>query len=185
MTKDRLFVIILVMLIPMTGCFGAVDNADAEENEGDTIVNNYYYNNTTSVVTPQVEMFSAGGMLTNNMSNSGEIDTYTYSDLLGGLNYGAIGYFHPFSFETKAGEAVKIHYISVIGNISSWNFVSECEDNSTWSIGTIDMYMGGSHLDCLHTFKIAVEKKVDQTWDVENPPNYYSLIYSIESVTVV
>ena len=34
MTTDRLFVILLVMLIPMTGCFGAVDNADAEENDG-------------------------------------------------------------------------------------------------------------------------------------------------------
>jgi len=36
MTTDRLFVIMLVLLIPMTGCFGAVDNADAEE---DPVVN--------------------------------------------------------------------------------------------------------------------------------------------------
>ena len=33
MTTDRLFVILLVMLIPMTGCFGAIENSDAEENE--------------------------------------------------------------------------------------------------------------------------------------------------------
>ena len=46
MTTDRLFVILLVMLIPMTGCFGAIDNADAEDNDENetTIVNNYYYN---------------------------------------------------------------------------------------------------------------------------------------------
>ena len=37
MTTDRLFVIMLVMLIPMTGCFGAVDNADAQD---DTTENN-------------------------------------------------------------------------------------------------------------------------------------------------
>ena len=36
MTTDRLFVIMLVILIPMTGCFGAVDNVDAEE---DTVEN--------------------------------------------------------------------------------------------------------------------------------------------------
>jgi len=33
MTTDRLFVIMLVILIPMTGCFEAVDNADAEEKQ--------------------------------------------------------------------------------------------------------------------------------------------------------
>ena len=33
MTTDRLFVILLVMLIPMTGCFGAIDNANGEEEE--------------------------------------------------------------------------------------------------------------------------------------------------------
>ena len=33
MTTDRLFVIMLVILVPMTGCFGAIDNADAEEKQ--------------------------------------------------------------------------------------------------------------------------------------------------------
>ena len=67
MTTDRLFVIMLVMLIPMTGCFGAVDNADAQddtvENTSETIVNNYYNNTTTIVDTPIIEKFTTGGMI--------------------------------------------------------------------------------------------------------------------------
>ena len=37
MTTDRLFVILLVMLIPMTGCFGAIGDAEADENDGNEI----------------------------------------------------------------------------------------------------------------------------------------------------
>ena len=39
MTTDRLFVILLVMLIPMTGCFGAIDNADSEETDQNEVEN--------------------------------------------------------------------------------------------------------------------------------------------------
>jgi hypothetical protein len=52
MTTDRLFVILLVMLIPMTGCFGAVGDADAQDE-------------TTPVEpssTNDVEMFTVGGV---------------------------------------------------------------------------------------------------------------------------
>ena len=51
MTTDRLFVIMLVMLIPMTGCFGAVDNADAGE---DTVENPTSSENVTQTNSPPV-----------------------------------------------------------------------------------------------------------------------------------
>ena len=51
MTTDRLFVIMLVMLIPMTGCFGAVDNADAEEH---TVENPTSSENITQTNSPPV-----------------------------------------------------------------------------------------------------------------------------------
>ena len=37
MTTDRLFVILIVMLIPMTGCFGAIGDAEADEDDDNEI----------------------------------------------------------------------------------------------------------------------------------------------------
>ena len=47
MRNDQIFVLLLVILLPMSGCFdGAVGDAEAdEESEGPTVINNYYYNN--------------------------------------------------------------------------------------------------------------------------------------------
>ena len=49
MRNDQIFVLLLVILLPMSGCFeGAVGDAEAdEESEGTTVINNYYYNNST------------------------------------------------------------------------------------------------------------------------------------------
>ena len=57
MKTDRVFVLLLVILIPMTGCIDVADNAGAEdstesENDGMTVVN-HYYNNTTTIVEQQ------------------------------------------------------------------------------------------------------------------------------------
>ena len=50
MRNDQIFVLLLVILLPMSGCFdGAVGDAEGtdEESEGTTVINNYYYNNST------------------------------------------------------------------------------------------------------------------------------------------
>lgn len=54
MKTDRVFVLLLVILLPMTGCIDVADNAGAEDstessNDGMTVVN-HYYNNTTTIV---------------------------------------------------------------------------------------------------------------------------------------
>ena len=48
MKNDKIFVLLLVILLPLTGCIDAVGevDADSEENSGSSTVNNYY-NNTT------------------------------------------------------------------------------------------------------------------------------------------
>ena len=54
MKNDRIFILLLVILLPLTGCLDAVGevDADSEENSGNTIVNNFY-NNTSTTVQPE------------------------------------------------------------------------------------------------------------------------------------
>ena len=56
MKTDKLFVLMLVILLPLTGCIDVSDNADAQDadethEEEMTVINNYY-NNTTTVIQP-------------------------------------------------------------------------------------------------------------------------------------
>ena len=62
MTTDRLFVIMLVILIPMTGCFGAVGDAEADKDDDSN----------------DVEMITVGGMF--NESQLTLSDDYYYLD---------------------------------------------------------------------------------------------------------
>ena len=54
MRNDQIFVLLLVVLLPMSGCFdgGGVGEAegaqDSDEASGGTTVVNHYYNNTTT-----------------------------------------------------------------------------------------------------------------------------------------
>ena len=60
MRKDQIFVLMLVIFLPLTGCFGdAIGEAEAEEEtEGTTVVNNYY--NQTTYHLPVIHMASVG-----------------------------------------------------------------------------------------------------------------------------
>ena len=50
MTTDKLFILMLVILLPLTGCLDIADTAEAEESEEETTIVNNYYNNTTTIV---------------------------------------------------------------------------------------------------------------------------------------
>ena len=53
MKTDRIFVLLLVVMLPMSGCFDdAVGDAEAEEDSSETTVINNYYNNTTITENP-------------------------------------------------------------------------------------------------------------------------------------
>ena len=186
MTTDRLFVIMLVFLIPMTGCFGAVDNADAEQNDSDTIVNNYYYNNTTTTIMEETEYFTNGGMIDSNTSYAPAINQAD------GIfnNMAFTQEFYPYNFTTNAGEAVKIHYFN---GQSSLKIDTECYDSTFFyynQVGTgQNNFLGGAHANCTHSLVMTVtqysgyDPATSSTVNYSNSP--YSLIYSIDSVTVV
>ena len=54
MKPDKVFILMLVILLPLTGCIDVSDNADAQDSsdseDAETTVINNYYNNTTTVV---------------------------------------------------------------------------------------------------------------------------------------
>ena len=63
MKTDRIFVLLLVVMLPMSGCFDdAVGDAEGTDdaNAGTTVINNYY-NNTTQSNAQQLTYFSSGG----------------------------------------------------------------------------------------------------------------------------
>ena len=65
MRKDQIFVLLLVVLLPLTGCFdgGGIGGADAQDSTGNTTVVNNYYNNTSSNSSPQERTwYSSGGI---------------------------------------------------------------------------------------------------------------------------
>ena len=69
MRNDQIFVLLLVVLLPMSGCFdgGGVGEAegaqDSDETSGTTVVNHYYNNTTTSSNAPGANMVFIGRYL--------------------------------------------------------------------------------------------------------------------------
>jgi len=174
MTTDRIFVLMLVIMIPMTGCFGAVDNADAEQNDSDTIVNNYY-NNTTH--TPVIEKFSVGGVIDFNSTDYTENNDRRY--------------YTPYNFTTVAGEFVSVHYFKV-DNILNPYITTVCDDGSTDYISANidgDSSLWGSYTNCVHTVDVTSMGLNDWNYQEEYESGErlmsWNLVYSIESVTVV
>ena len=57
MKPDKVFILMLVILLPLTGCIDVSENADAQDASGseetETTVINNYYNNTTTVQSVQ------------------------------------------------------------------------------------------------------------------------------------
>jgi len=56
MKTDKVFILMLVIMLPLTGCIDVSDNADAQDasdsEEAETTVINNYYNNTTTIIQP-------------------------------------------------------------------------------------------------------------------------------------
>jgi hypothetical protein len=50
MTTDKVFILLLVIMLPLTGCLDVTDTAEAEESDEETTIVNNYYNNTTTIV---------------------------------------------------------------------------------------------------------------------------------------
>ena len=71
MRNDQIFVLLLVVLLPMSGCFdGTVGDAEGAEDSssGTTVINNYYNNSTTS----QERVWYSTGDVVNKYWNDGQ-----------------------------------------------------------------------------------------------------------------
>lgn len=83
MKTDKLFVLLLVMLLPLTGCIDVSDNANADdstesEEEGIMTVINHYYNNTTTIQTFDQPQATSYHQLENQTINLSFDGTFTY-----------------------------------------------------------------------------------------------------------
>ena len=64
MGHDQIFVLLLVILLPMSGCFdGAVGDAEGTDDasSGTTVINNYYNNTSTNSDLQERTWYSSGG----------------------------------------------------------------------------------------------------------------------------
>ena len=74
MRNDQIFVLLLVVLLPLSGCFdgGSVGEAEgAEDSTGTTIVNNYY-NNTTTTTNAQERIWHSYGEVVDSSWSDGQ-----------------------------------------------------------------------------------------------------------------
>ena len=153
MTTDRLFVIMLVILIPMTGCFGGVGDSDAQ-NPGDNSVP--ADNSDTSI-----DIISVGGQTNESTTISGT-------------------YLEPYAFTTDPGQLVEIMYFSVIKGTGASNIIEtsclgineyDVQSQTTDYNQITPIYLFGSHTQCTHT--------VSLNMDATNSYPAYSLVYKL------
>ena len=184
MKTDRVFVLLLVVLLPLSGCFdGSVGDADAtdDSSESTTVINNYY-NNTTAVnmdsATP--DYISVTLDTDRNNTTSTLVSEYT--------NYLTIG-----TFNTSENTIVEMVYASISGfdsetglwdsskvGLSQIYFESYCDDDtysavlneatsSTQSVVQLDGTIGS---DCLIEVNLLVYDAYSEFSTAEN--NYDS-----------
>ena len=164
MRNDQIFVLLLVILLPLSGCFdNAVGEAEADDDRDDS-----------THADESREMFSVGGMIDDN--TTGE-DRY---------NYGYDHVFQMHSFTTAPGEAVILHLMRFAGNGGQAVLTTDCGDGMLWSISNVkwsidEAWIPGSDQTCTHTFEIFISGNFDRNSDTV----YYSGIYSIHEVTVL
>jgi len=177
----------------MSGCFdGAVGDAEGTEDatDGATVINNYhnnttevnlvehhYYNNTTTDVGP--EYFVVGGMVDNNTTNEPRV-----------ANAGT--YYYPYNFSTTSGQTVFVHQLTE-SYADSITLESDCGEGGEWSVSETQTtysehhngyWVAGSAFDCQHSIKM-LGGFSGIGFTTYPPPYYFSLIYSIEDMTVI
>ena len=193
MKTDRIFVLLLIVMLPMSGCFGdGVGDAEAADynDEGTTvihynnttIVNNYYNNTTTNPLPHSVETFVVGG-----------------TDIYSGLTH----FENIYSINTTSGQKLTLdtlqsygHLINVsgtafdtanhhwFGSLHAW---TNCSQGAHFvSIGGL---MPGAFDNCTHEIAISpsqmLNQELEQYPDIDKRAAYsWSLTYHIENVTV-
>ena len=164
MRNDQIFVLLLVILLPLSGCFdNAVGEAEADDERDDS-----------THADESREMFSVGGMIDDNTTGEDR------------NNYGYDHVFQMHSFTTAPGEAVRLHLMRLAGNGGQAVLTTDCGDGMLWSISNVkwsidEAWIPGSDQTCTHTFEIFISGNFDRNSDTV----YYSGMYSIHEVTVL
>jgi hypothetical protein len=165
MRNDQIFVLLLVVLLPLSGCFdNAVGEAEADDERDDS-----------THAEESREMFSVGGMIDDNTTG---VDRN---------NYGYDHVFQMHSFTTTPEEVVRLQLMRASGVGNSGVYLnSDCGDGMLWSISNVkwsidEAWIPGSDQTCTHTFEIYTTGNFDRNSDTV----YYSAIYSIHEVTVL
>jgi hypothetical protein len=164
MRNDQIFVLLLVVLLPLSGCFdNAVGEAEADDERDDS-----------SHTEESREMFSVGGMIDENTTGEDR------------SNYGYDHVFQMYNFTTTPGEAVRLHLMRLAGNGGNVVLSTDCGDEMLWSTSNVkwsidEAWIPGSDQTCTHTFEIFISGNFDRNSDTV----YYSAIYSIHEVTVL
>ena len=165
MRNDQIFVLLLVVLLPMSGCMdNAVGDAEADDDRDDS-----------THADESREMFSVGGMIDENTTGEDR------------NNYGYDHVFQMHSFTTIPGEVVRLHLMRASStDTNGVSLSTDCGDGMLWSISNIkwaidEAWIPGSDQTCTHTFEIYTTGNFDRNSDTV----YYSAIYSIHEVTVL
>ena len=187
MKTDRIFVLLLVVMLPLSGCFDdAVGDAEgADDESGTTVINNYHnnttivYNNTTADVGP--EYFVVGGTVDNNTTHV----PFVNQDR---------AYYYPYNFSTTSGQTVYVHHLMMSGGASSISLSSDCGEGGVWTVQHTQTnyqehhngyWVAGSAYDCHHSVKMIGGAGVGIVVSASYPPLYFSMVYSIEEMTVM
>jgi len=169
MKTDRIFVLLLVVMLPMSGCFddavGDAEGAD-DANAGTTVINNYY-NNTTNVIQETLDMIAIGGYIPPSAAPTNESEDTFIRDELTTIN-------------TTAGQMLRFHEYDVEFSPRSYSTNSyltidtTCVNGASW-VGYVGGDEPGSAFDCNHVIQVNTAAGSDVSW---------SIVYSLVTVTV-
>ena len=163
MRKDQIFVLMLVILLPMSGCFdGAVGDAEANDDMTDSTSNN-----------ESNGMFSVSGM----------VDENTPTGCDEGLPYCYFAY----TFTTNSSELIEVISLYVGGAHTGHSISTDCGNGFEAWVSESYLYDGHnflpfSDLDCEHTVEISFTYSDGEP---RTPSPYFSLVYKIHEVSVV
>jgi hypothetical protein len=157
MKTDRIFVLLLVVMLPLSGCFDdAVGDAEGSEG-GENIVNNFYNNTTTNIISESPDMVAIGGYIT----GVGTGDSYIRTEVA--------------SINTSSGQMLGYYETDIEVNPVIWSsFLSietTCSNGAFWNSGFASqtgqaMYLPGSAFECNHVILTNAAVASNVSWSV-------------------
>jgi hypothetical protein len=205
MRKIQIFLLLIVLIMPLSGCFGGSDEAD--EITETTVINHYHYNNTTIIHETNESSndedsandihthYNNSTYVDNFFTNNSYVDNYytnnsnyTNHSQLTTVVYSQGGFWNggpaPFNLSTSEGELVQIlevRYTPLGGDSRSFNIDTDCGPtpaNPNWQI------VFETSLENLPVYLPASSMNCTHT-NIISSTGSWSIAYSIQSTTVI